>query len=339
MDNRVFLAFSFAEVLKDLRHIGMTEQIHEVLDGPANGVRHIHAGDFGKEFAEKRICLGQFEGRHFAGELPVRGGVDAGGKEAIGQRLREHIGELGFREIGNQRFPESRQPVVQPRAARRHGCAVGFPRLLHEFAFRLLGLVFEGCNDQIADDPRHARHALSEFLGGADRQRRFMIKGCKELIEFLVAVRCGLDAALAVKIGHPDGQALLARGIPAELQVIGEDPVRQRRVSFELLSIRPFASLHLVEIDADVLRLDVAYRDSLPGDVEIRRAAGNATGFVRGVNVFVARLQEGFQGGAVRVFRGIAFLKALPDLPDVFRKRVHLLGIPPGPGSKASNPP
>ncbi|MEK6535574.1 MAG: hypothetical protein AABZ40_07960, partial [Thermodesulfobacteriota bacterium] len=33
-------------------------------------------------------------------------------------------------------------------------------------------------------------------------------------------------------------------------------------------------------------------------------------------------------GGAVRVFRGVAFLKALPDLPEVFRKRVHPLGIP-----------
>jgi len=74
----------------------------------------------------------------------------------------------------------------------------------------------------------------------------------------------------------------------------------------------------------------VAYRNSLSGDVEIRRAAGNPAGFVRGVDVFVAGLQEGFQGGAVRVFRGVAFLKALLDFPDVFRKRIHLLGIPPG---------
>jgi hypothetical protein len=31
----------------------------------------------------------------------------------------------------------------------------------------------------------------------------------------------------------------------------------------------------------------------------------------------------------VRVFRGVAFFKALPDFPDVFRKKAHLLGIPP----------
>jgi len=66
--------------------------------------------------------------------------------------------------------------------------------------------MFEGCNDQIADDPRSARHALSEFLGGADRQRRFVVEGGEELFEFLVAVRRGLDAALVVEVGHPDGQ-------------------------------------------------------------------------------------------------------------------------------------
>src|SRR3972149_12127039 len=130
-----------------------------------------------------------------------------------------------------------------------------------------------------------------------------MVEGVEELLEFLVAVRRGLDAAFAVQVGHPDGQTFLAGCIPAELQVVGENPVRQRGVPFELLSIRSFAALHLVEIDADVLRLDVAYWDSLPGDVEIRRAASDSAGVVRGAAVLVASLQEGFQGGAMRVFR------------------------------------
>ena len=40
--------------------------------------------------------------------------VDAGGEQAVGQRLREHVGELLFVEVGDERFAEGGQPVVQP---------------------------------------------------------------------------------------------------------------------------------------------------------------------------------------------------------------------------------
>ena len=292
VNDRIFLALALAEVPQDLRHVRMTKQIYEVLDGPGNGIRHVHTGDFGKKFAKEGIRFGQSESRHFTGELPVRGGVNASGKEAVGQRLRKHVGKLGFFEVGDQRLPESRQPVVQPRGTRRHDRAIGFPGLFDELTFGLFGFVLERGNDQIADDPRRAGHVSSKLPGRTYGQSRFVVEGGQKLFEFLAAVRQGPDAFLAIDICNSDGQTFLSRCIPAKLKVIGENPVRQRRIPFELVSIGSLAAFHLVKTYADVLCLNMTDRNSLPGDVEIGRAAGYPAGFVRGVDIFSAGFQK-----------------------------------------------
>ena len=168
MDDRVFLALAFAEVGEDFSHVGVLEQLDNVVHGPGDGVGHVHAGDLGKQLAEERIGLRQVVRRHLAGEGLARRRVDPRGEQAVGQRLREHVGELLLVEVGDERFAEGGQPVVQP---------------------ALFLLVLERADDQVADDPRHARHALGQFLGGGDGQGRLLEKGGEQLRELLVRRR------------------------------------------------------------------------------------------------------------------------------------------------------
>ena len=118
--------------------------------------------------------------------------------------------------------------------------------------------------------PRHARHALGQFLGGGDGQGGLLEEEASEqLREFLFAVGQRLDLPLASRLGDAHGQPFLAADEPAEFQIVGQKPVGQAvAVTGELLAVRAFAALHLVEIRADVLGLDVAEGHALAGDLK-----------------------------------------------------------------------
>ena len=75
--------------------------------------------------------------------------------------------------------------------------------------------------------------------------------------------------------------------VSAKLQIVGEDEVGQPRpVTLELL-----VGLHALQIRANVLALDVAYRHVSTSDDEVRRAAGD-----------VRRLVDGAHGVAAKTF-------------------------------------
>ena len=138
---------------------------------------HVHAGNLGKQLAKERIGLRQVVRRHFARERLARRRVDPRGEQAIGQRLREHVGKLLFVEVGDERFAEGSKPVVQP---------------------ALFLLVLERADDQIADDARHARHALGKLLGGGDGQGRLLEKRGEQLPQVSARPRAaGLSLPLA----------------------------------------------------------------------------------------------------------------------------------------------
>ena len=147
MDHRVFLALAFAKIPENFNHVGVFKQIDHVVHGPADCIWHVHPCNLGKQLAQKWICLRQIERGHLAGKFFIWRRMDSGGKQAIGQCLSEHVGELLFVEFRNQRFAECGQPIMKP--------AVFF-------------LVLERIDDQIANYARHARHAPGQFLGRSD---------------------------------------------------------------------------------------------------------------------------------------------------------------------------
>src|SRR5487761_282819 len=97
----------------------------------------------------------------------------------------------------------------------------------------------------------------------------------------MLALRKGADLALAIKLRKPDGDALFSGHEPAELQVIGQNPVWQRvAVALELPTVCSLAAFHVIEVNADAFSLNVAERDLVARDVEIGGAARDALGLV-----------------------------------------------------------
>ena len=185
-------------------------------------------------------------------------------------------------------------------------------------------LVLERAHDQIADDARHAGHALGEFPGGGDSQSGLLEKRREQLGDLLLALGQRLELALGVQFGQPRDEPLLAADEPAELQIVGENPVWQAvAVADELLAVRAFPALHFVEIRADVLGLDVTERHAFADDLKVGAAAKDSLRLIRGRDVLSDRLQQGFQGGAVRMLGRIAGRMFLPNCSQVVGIGVH----------------
>ena len=103
-------------------------------------------------------------------------------------------------------------------------------------------LVLESADDQIADDARHARHPLGQLLGGGDGQSGLPEEGGEQFRELLFAVGQCLDLAFGVQLGNANRQPFLAADEPAELQIVGQQPVWQAvAVTDELLAAGAFA--------------------------------------------------------------------------------------------------
>ena len=195
-------------------------------------------------------------------------------------------------------------------------------------------------DDQIADDARHARHALGQFLGGGDGQGGLLEEGGEQLRELLFAVGQRLELAFGVQLGDAHSQPFLAADEPAELQVVGEKPVGQGvAVTGELLAVRALPALHLVEIRADVLGLDVAERYALADDLEVGAAAKDSLWLVRGRDALPGRLQQGLQGGAVRMLGRITGTVFLPNHTQIFSKGSHAVESNAAIGLRQPHPP
>ncbi len=93
--------------------------------------------------------MGIFGSRVLPAEGLARFVVVARGEEAVGQRLREHVGELLNRQIRDQHFLEG---VVQ--AAKCVGCLIQLHRL----------------DGHVADHVRQPRHTLRQIAGLRDRR-------------------------------------------------------------------------------------------------------------------------------------------------------------------------
>ena len=214
-------------------------------------------------------------------ERLARRRMDPRGKQAVGQRLREHVGKLLLVQIGDECFTEGGKPVVQP---------------------AVFLLMLEGGGNQITDDACHAGHALGEFFGGADGEGGLLKESGEQLSKFLFPVGQRPDFALGVHVRDAHGEPLLPADEPAELQVVGEKPVGQAvAVTDELLATGAFPALHFVEIRSDVFGLDVPERNAFAGDLKIRAAARDALWLVRGRNPLARGFQKRFQGGSVGV--------------------------------------
>ena len=323
VDNRVLPGLAFAEVLQDFGHVGVFEEFHNVVHGPGDCVGHGNAGQFGEEPPEKRVCLGQIERSHFAGETFVLRRVDAGGEQTVSEGLCKHVGEVAFGEVGDERFTEGGEPAVKPAGAR----AVAGHGFLDNAALHLHGLLFflfQRSFYEIPDDPCHSRHPAGQLLGGSDCERGLAEKGIEQLRQLVCAVGRGLEFAFGVQVGNAERQALFAGDEPVELQVVRENPVGQRGVTLELVAVRSFAQFHLVEVGSDVFCLDMAERDGFSGDLKVRTTAENSFRLVGRRYVLARRFEQLFERGAVRVF-GWAEGQVLPDFRKIVCNQRHFI--------------
>ena len=228
VNDRVATAAMFAKIFHDPRHVRVIERLNQVLDEP--GERFViqrRAGDLLEERAEKRIGAGDEFLRLCAGEPGAAAG-SAGAEQAIGECLREHVGELidGFglfpgivlrREFWQQRGGKGIAPVAQ---------------LLRS----LLGL--KRADDEAANDVGELGQAAGKFFGGGDVHRALGEEGEQEAFRpfhFLGGDRGEFAAGLQRR--EAEGFALLAVHEPAELHVVGEQEIGQRgQITLELFA-------------------------------------------------------------------------------------------------------
>jgi hypothetical protein len=81
--------------------------------------------------------------------------------------------------------------------------------------------------------------------------------------------------------------------------------------------MRPFATLHLVQIGSDVLGLDMTERNTFARYLKVGAATKDAPGFVGGRDAFINLLQQGFQRGAMGVLGCISIGNVLFNLGEI----------------------
>ena len=100
---------------------------------------------------------------------------------------------------------------------------------------------------------------------------------------------------------------MLATHIPTKFKIVGENPVGQSvAITAKLLTGRRLAFFHCGKIFTNVFGFDMAERHFAFGEDEIRSAAKNSRGFVRGNDSLTNRFQKFFERWAVRMFGGVA---------------------------------
>jgi hypothetical protein len=164
---------------------------------------------------------------------------------------------------------------------------------------------------RVADEVGVSRHLSGERVGVCDGRGGVREEILKQGVQFVCAIR---RAAQSLGAGVPLSESgdLTPRAvyIPAELQVIGQDEVRQV-ITVALELVGHFGG---VERHADVFGFDVADGDALPAcvcasDGEVGRAAGDTLRLVDRDDTLLQRFQQRLEGGAMRAFGRIACLQ------------------------------
>ncbi|OQA19789.1 MAG: hypothetical protein BWY63_01651 [Chloroflexi bacterium ADurb.Bin360] len=296
VDGGVLLAGALAEVGEDRAHIGVGKKLHQVFDEAGERlVLEFRAGDLIEEIAQEGVGARDEVLRLGAGERAGRVVHHAGGEEAVGQGLGKHIGKLaglfGPVKVGDQHFGEGFAPALQEIG--------GVPGL-------------EGGNDDVADEVGQVRHPFGEFAGGDDRLRGVSQETVQEVADGLNIGGGGFELAIAVEGRQADRFTMHAVHVPAEFEVVGEDEVGQGvQVAFELRG-----TFHGVEVRADIFGFDVADEKTVLEDGEVGRTAGDAGGFVDGLDAGIG-LEQDRQSGAVGVFGRRAGGEQLAQLGQV----------------------
>ncbi len=161
-------------------------------------------------------------------------------------------------------------------------------------------------DDDVADQVRQPRQALGEFAGGGDGLRGVGKEVLQEIAHRLHLGGGSLELVVAVERRQAGGLAPLAVHVPAKFEVVRENDVRQGiQVALEL-----GGTLDGIEVNAHVFRFNVADDEAALEDGKVRRAAGDAGGFVDGADARVAVQQR-------RQRRAVGVLGATPALRSV----------------------
>src|ERR1017187_1005312 len=113
---------------------------------------------------------------------------------------------------------------------------------------------------------------------------------------------------------------------PAEFEIVGQNPVRQRGITEKLFAVWPFATFHFGKVSANILRLDIPKWNPATRNFEIWSAdERNMLRFVGGNNFFADRLEQCLKRGTMRVFRGVVASKAPLNFGEI-RPESHGLG-------------
>ena len=109
--------------------------------------------------------------------------------------------------------------------------------------------------------------------------------------------------ASAIQVSEACRLAPGTAGVPAKLQVVRQDQVRQPvTVTLKLLAL-----LNVIQVGVQVLTLDVSDWDAALLDDEVRRAAGHVRRLVEGADSPAAQyLNERLQRRTVGVLRGLS---------------------------------
>ena len=272
MHHRVFPTGASAEVGQDRRHIGPIQQQCEIVHDPRDAGVDTGAGDAAEHVAQKRCCVSENGGlpREW---LAVRAMQAARCEQAVGGGLGLKVRELAVRRAGDQNVAIGGQHV-----AKRSRTAL-FP---------------ENAFDAVPQQSGLGGHSLGEFARIGNLWRIGRKKRFEQRADGPCAVLFGNDSALTVDAPEARRLTQIAVGVPAELQIVGQNKVGQPGPITRQL----FVGFHTIQVYANVLALDVSHRHSAADDDEIRRAACNVRRLVDGAHAIAAqffdqRLQRG----------------------------------------------
>ena len=292
MHRRVFLPGALAEIFKNRGHVRPRQQPRQIIDDPGDPPIGGGPRDAPEYIAQKRRGLG--ERRRLAREGLRRALVEPARREqAVGDRLRLQVRELLFCEVRNQHLLIARQQFAQRRAA-----AVALA---------------EDAGDVLAQQARPGGHSLCQLGRVVDRDA----VGVEEVLPERrdIEMRAWHCAELLVVAARQNGvPAPFPFDVPAKLHVVGQDQIRQRVAVAQQLP----ALLHLVEVRADVLALDMADREPVPVHDEVGRAVFALRGLVDGLDARrPRRLDQPLQRRPVAVLRRLSAAPLVAQLAQV----------------------
>ena len=288
---------------KDRANVGGAEDGGELVDEGLHAVVEVGAGNVAEERAKEGVRFGDELGRLLAVEGVGRRVVEAGGEHPVDDGLR-----VGVRE-------ELDGKVVDEQFAER--AVLGAEGVVLVGVRPVRDVAREGALDHVVDLPGLARHHPGKFRGGLDGldgRGAPVPEGVGEKAEGrLVRDDPVLQEGAAGPPLRKDGvgeraERDVGREPPlleeAEPEEVREDDLFERReVAAELLGVGAAALEVVVE---GGLRLEEADGDVVLCEDDVRRAAFDPLGLVRGDDAGDEALDQRLDGGAVGMLRRLS---------------------------------